>query len=99
MVLLLGTSILSFYLIEGLGFYKFWLVGVVFPFGALPYLYALSFAFQSEGNAQIVFLGITFMQMALMPMSILGSRMDFETEAAGDTNLWVYRLFPAYPLG
>jgi hypothetical protein len=62
-------------------------------------VYVLSFAFASEGNAQIVLLGITFMQISLMPLSNLTERLFFETEVAGDRKVWFYRMFPMFPIG
>jgi hypothetical protein len=45
MGLLLGTSLLTYYLFENYGYIDYYVVALAYPFGALPYLYVLSFAF------------------------------------------------------
>jgi ATP-binding cassette, subfamily A (ABC1), member 3 len=71
---------------------------IVFPLGALPFLYCLSFLFDSESAAQTMTLFTFFLMGSIMCGCVFILRVNPKLWDIGDILNWTLRLFPGYAI-
>ena len=66
------------------------------PFGILPLVYGLSFAFSAESSAQTFILFFLFVMATVVPAVIFILRINQNLWQVGDILLWIFRMVPSY---
>lgn len=82
----------------GLDYENVWVLFILFPFGVIPFTYAMSFLFSKENTAQTFTIFLHFIFAGIGGIIVFILKLISSTEKVGDLLNWIFKLIPSFCL-